>query len=194
MRDRFSGSMLTSPLPAAAVSAVIRYRSTRISAQVLSAGGAENALGRIPICRAFGPTKPTRRYSARPDMRTRNFSRRLSAPNWTKSDRAARPRQAGGLDELDGSGAYNAEFSSVRRTGVRTSMIVDPANGRIPPLNPRAQKIAAADRDFRVALMQAGRNVARPNCRRAAGADTIPAHAPAHDLPARYNTARMKSP
>jgi hypothetical protein len=57
--------------------------------------------------------------------------------------------------ELDVAGAYSAVFMSMKHTGARTSMIVDPANGRIPPLTPEAQKIAAADREFRLALLQA---------------------------------------
>src|SRR5262245_51879253 len=43
--------------------------------------------------------------------------------------------------ELDVAGAYNAEFNSVKRTGSRTSMVVDPPDGRIPALTPEAQKI-----------------------------------------------------
>ncbi len=39
----------------------------------------------------------------------------------------------------DVSGAYNAVFNSVLRTGKRTSMIIDPPDGRIPPLVPGAQ-------------------------------------------------------
>src|ERR1700681_75986 len=34
--------------------------------------------------------------------------------------------------ELDVAGAYNAVFMSMKRTGARTSMVVDPPNGRIP--------------------------------------------------------------
>src|SRR5579863_8213422 len=34
----------------------------------------------------------------------------------------------------DVSGAYNAVFNSVLRTGKRTSMIIDPPDGKIPPL------------------------------------------------------------
>src|SRR5262245_17166374 len=56
--------------------------------------------------------------------------------------------------ELDVSGAYNAEFGMVKRTGKRTSMVVDPTNGRIPPVTPEAQKSAAADKEFRLALLQ----------------------------------------
>src|SRR5665213_1453686 len=41
--------------------------------------------------------------------------------------------------EQDVSGAYNAVFNSVLRTGKRTSMIVDPPDGKIPPLVPGAR-------------------------------------------------------
>jgi len=52
--------------------------------------------------------------------------------------------------------AYNgAVFTSVKRTGVRTSRVVDPPDGRIPPLTEAARKAVAADRDFRLALLQA---------------------------------------
>ena len=57
--------------------------------------------------------------------------------------------------ELDVGGSYNDAFKSHRRTGTRTSRIIDPPNGRIPPLTPEAQKALAADREFRLALLQA---------------------------------------
>jgi len=40
----------------------------------------------------------------------------------------------------DVDGAYNAVFNSVLRTSKRTSMIIDPPDGRIPPLAPEAQQ------------------------------------------------------
>jgi hypothetical protein len=57
--------------------------------------------------------------------------------------------------EADVAGAYNDVFTPKKRTGVRTSGIVDPPNGRLPPMTLEAQKIAAAEREFRVALLQA---------------------------------------
>jgi hypothetical protein len=45
-------------------------------------------------------------------------------------------------------------FLSTKHTGARTSLIVDPPNGRAPSLTPEAQKIAAAEREFRLALLQ----------------------------------------
>ena len=47
--------------------------------------------------------------------------------------------------EADVSGAYNSVFLSVKRIGMRTSLIVDPPNGRLPPLTPEAEKIAATE-------------------------------------------------
>ena len=40
----------------------------------------------------------------------------------------------------DVSGAYNAVFNSILRTSKRTSMIIDPRDGRIPPLTAEAQQ------------------------------------------------------
>ena len=57
--------------------------------------------------------------------------------------------------EADVTGAYSAVFLTIKHTGRRTSLIVDPPDGKIPPLTPEAQKRAAADREFRLALLQA---------------------------------------
>src|SRR5262245_5277589 len=46
--------------------------------------------------------------------------------------------------ELDVAGAYSQIFNTVKHTGPRTSLIIDPPDGRIPPLTPEAQARAAA--------------------------------------------------
>jgi hypothetical protein len=55
----------------------------------------------------------------------------------------------------DVAGAYNSAFVSFKHTGARTSLIVDPPNGQMPATTAQAQKIAAAERDFRLMLLQA---------------------------------------
>jgi hypothetical protein len=55
----------------------------------------------------------------------------------------------------DLAGAYNDAFTPKKRTGIRTSRIVDPPNGRLPAQTPEAQKAAAAEREFRLTLLQA---------------------------------------
>jgi hypothetical protein len=93
--------------------------------------------------------------------------------------------------ELDVAGAYNAVFMSIKRTGARTSMIIDPPNGRIPPPTPEAEKIAAADREFRLALLQAT-ETCRTKSVACSGGQYDPTPSPRRvDRPPRYNTARM---
>jgi hypothetical protein len=93
--------------------------------------------------------------------------------------------------ELDVAGAYNALFMTQKRTGARTSMIVDPPNGRIPPLTPQAQKVTAVDREFRLALLQATETCKNKSVACSGGKyDPTPSPRLA-ELPPRYNTARM---
>src|SRR5262245_56293047 len=56
--------------------------------------------------------------------------------------------------EADVNGAYNAVFTSQRPTGRRTAMIIDPPDGKIPPLTPEAQKRQSELREYERALMQ----------------------------------------
>jgi len=74
--------------------------------------------------------------------------------------RAAAPRQndtsiAKRGTEQDVSGAYNSVFTSMKHTARRTSLIVNPPDGRIPPLTPEVQKRRAESRAFELALLQA---------------------------------------
>jgi hypothetical protein len=93
--------------------------------------------------------------------------------------------------ELDVAGAYNAVFLSLKHTGARTSLIVYPPDGRIPAKTPEARMIAAADQEFRLALLQATETCRTKSVACNGGkydAKTSPLRA---ELPSRYNTARM---
>ena len=93
--------------------------------------------------------------------------------------------------ELDVAGAYNAAFMSLKRTGARTSLIVDPPNGRLPPLTSAVEKIAAADRQFRLALLQST-ETCKVKSVACSGGKYDPTPSPQRaELPPRYNTARM---
>jgi len=56
--------------------------------------------------------------------------------------------------EADVAGAYNSVFTSQRPTGRRTAMIIDPPDGKIPPLTPEAKKRQATLREYERALTQ----------------------------------------
>ena len=90
--------------------------------------------------------------------------------------------------ELDVTGSYNDLFISRKHAGVRTSRIMDPPDGRIPQFTPEAQKIAAAERAFRLALLQST-ETCRIEYRSCAGGKYDPTPSPrfAERTP-RYNT------
>src|SRR5262245_52364499 len=93
--------------------------------------------------------------------------------------------------ELDVAGAYNAVFMSMKRTGTRTSMIVDPKNGRMPPLTPEAQKIAGSEREFRLALLQST-ETCKTKSVACSGGKYDPTPSPHRaDLAPRYNAGRI---
>jgi len=93
--------------------------------------------------------------------------------------------------EPDVAGAYNAVFTSQKRTGARTSLIIDPPNGRIPPMTPEAQKLAAADRDYRLALLQST-DTCKNKSVACAGGKYDPTPSPRRsEPPPRYNTVRI---
>jgi hypothetical protein len=67
------------------------------------------------------------------------------------------PDRRDGLAERDVTGAYNAFRQGVPFTqvGKRTSVVIDPPDGRIPRMTPEAAKRMAAYRGYQLALLQA---------------------------------------
>ena len=93
--------------------------------------------------------------------------------------------------ERDVAGAYGNVFLSFKHIGRRTSLIVDPPNGRIPPLTEEAQAQAAADREFRLVLLRST-ETCRNGLAACAGGEYNPIPSPRRsEPPPRYNTSRM---
>src|SRR5205823_2889393 len=94
--------------------------------------------------------------------------------------------------EADVEGTDNSVGWFAKRTGARTSRVVDPPNGRIPPLMPEAEKAAAADREFRLALLQATATC-KDNSAACAGGKYDPTPSPQRaELPPRYNGTNQR--
>ena len=154
MRERFSGSLITVAIAVAAVSAGFSVSIAQTSAQApapaLTTPWGEPDLQGIWMDETDTPLQRPAKYA------TQEF--------FTEAQRAeldAQRAALGGKDnrrergtELDVTGSYNDLFISRKHAGVRTSRIMDPPNGRIPQFTPEAQKIAAAERAFRLALLQ----------------------------------------
>jgi hypothetical protein len=92
--------------------------------------------------------------------------------------------------ERDVAGAYNAVFQSIKHTGKRTSLVVDPPDGRIPPVTAEAKKKNDAEREYRLALLQATTTCKSQDAACAGGKYGPPSPRRA-EVPAFYNTGRL---
>ena len=192
MRDRFSRSTIA-VAAIAAVGAVAAVSITQTSAQAPTSGTTlktpwgEPDLQGIWTDETSTPLQRPAKYANQEfftDEQRADLDRERSAL-------PGRDKRGARGSELDVSGAYNAEFNSVKRTGKRTSMIADPPDGRIPVLTPEAAKIAADDREFRLALLQSTATCKNKLSGCAGGQyDPKPSARRAEHL-VRYNVARM---
>jgi hypothetical protein len=189
MRDRFAGSMIMVAIAAVAVSGATMAFITGTTAQApaLKTPWGEPDLQGIWTDESDTPMQRSPRY-ANQEFFTAEQRAELDRQ---RSALIGRDRRAERGTEADVAGAYNAVFTPMKRTGTRTSRVVDPPNGRFPSMTPEAQKLAAAEREFRVALLQSTETCKNkePACN---GGKYDPSPSPRFaDLPPRYNVARM---
>jgi hypothetical protein len=156
MRDRFLGSMTSLAIAAAAVGAAVLPPIAGTSAQPQGNSVALKTTWGEPDLQGIWTDETDTALQRPATYANQEF---FTDEQRVELDRAraamlARDRRSERGTERDVSGAYNSEFLSVKRVGTRTSLIVDPPNGRIPPLTPEARKIAASEREFRLALLQ----------------------------------------
>src|ERR1700686_923730 len=161
MGHRFSGLILTAAI-AAAAGAALSVSVTRTSAQAPAVSGA--ALKAAPLKTAWGEPDLQGIWTDEFDTPLQRPAKYANQEFFTEAQREELDKQRGALfgsdprqergTAVDVGGAYNTAFLTIKHAGARTSLIVDPPNGRIPPQTPEAQKAAAADREFRLALLQ----------------------------------------
>ena len=92
--------------------------------------------------------------------------------------------------ERDVSGAYNAVFESVKPTGRRTSLVIEPKDGRIPGYTSEVRTRLDAYREYQLALMQATETCKKqePSCRGGKYGPPSPRRA---EVPPIYSTDRI---
>jgi len=195
MRERFSGSMLAVIAASGAIilgpidptAAQAPAPPATASAPVLTTPWGESDLQGIWTDETDAPLQRSPKY-ANQEFFTEEQRAELDK---VRSGFIGRDRRSERGTEADVAGAYNAVFTPLKPTGARTSRIVDPPNGRLPPLTAEAQKLAAAERDFRVALLQST-ETCKNNEAACSGGKYDPKPSPRFaDLPPRYNLGRM---
>jgi hypothetical protein len=161
MREKFSDSMMSVAVAVVAGSVVVSAPVTPASAQ---SSAASSTTPSSSLKTPWGEpdlqgiwtdetTTPLQRPAKYANQEVFSEAERAELDR-VRSEVLGRERRAERGTERDVSGSYNNVFVSFKRTGARTSLIVDPPNGRIPPLTPQAQKLASAEREFRLALLQ----------------------------------------
>ena len=139
------------------------------------------------------PLERAERYGNREFLTDEEYSeidRRRAAALDNQQQADGDRRNARG-SERDVAGAYSDAFLSFKHMGRRTSLIVDPPNGRVPPLTEEARARAAAEREFRLELLRST-ETCRNELAPCAGGVYDPTPSPRRsEPPPRYNTTRM---
>jgi hypothetical protein len=190
LRLRFLRSTTTFALVAAAVSAVISLSITGSSAQ---APGTMLTPWGEPDLQGIWTDETDTPLQRSPRFGNQEFFTEAERANLDEQRSAmlGRDKRAERGTIADVAGAYNDAFTPKKRTGLRTSRIVDPPNGRLPPLTPEAEKVMAAEREFRLALLQAT-ETCKNNEAACRGGKYDPKPSPKYaDPPPRYNTATI---
>ncbi len=199
MRERFPGSTTAVATLAAIAAAITLVSIHRTSAQAPSQSG-DGSVG-MALKTPWGEPDLQGIWTDETDTPLQRSPKFANQEFFTEAQRAELDRQRSAMlgrerraergTVADVAGAYNDVFTPKKRTGLRTSRIVDPPNGRLPPMTPEAQKAAAAEREFRLALLQATetcKNKESP----CSGGKYDPNPSPRFaEPPPRYNTATI---
>jgi hypothetical protein len=194
MRERFSGSILSVAMATTVVSAAILVSVSQTSAQVPSASDTalktpwgEPDLQGIWTDEFDTPLQRSAKYA---NQESFTPAQREELDQLRGAHYGSDPRQERGSAN-DVGGAYNTAFLTIKHTGPRTSLILDPPNGRVPPQTPEAQKAAAADREFQLALLRAT-DACRNGTPACAGGKYDPTPSPRFaELPPRYHSGNV---
>ena len=198
MRGRFSGSMITAAIAEVAVGTVSAGAVIPAKAQTPTATSAAATTPAAALKTPWGEPDLQGIWTDETDTPFQRSPKYANQEFFTEAQRAALDELRGSVrgrdergergSERDVSGAYNAVWGAFKRTGKRTSMIVDPPNGRIPPCCRRPRKSSPTIATFRFELMRATQTckLKQPGC---AGGFYDPTPSPrGADQPPRYNT------
>jgi hypothetical protein len=194
MDNRFSGVIATAVV-AAAASVAISMSVTRTSAQAPVISSV--AMKTPPLKTAWGEPDLQGIWTDEVETPLQRPAKYANQEFFTEAQRAELDRVRSDIvnrraTEREANNGYNgAVFFSTKHTGVRTSKIADPANGRMPALTPEAQKAAETDREFRLALVQST-NTCKNQLPACTGWKYDPATSPRRaETPPRYVTRAM---
>ena len=131
-------------------------------------------------------------FQRAPELADREFT---TAEERAERDQArmgssGRNRRVTRGSQQDVAGAYNAVYTSAKPAGPRTSLVVDPPNGRIPELTKEAQRRSVVQREWRLMLLR-NTETCQYEARACVGGEYGPPSPRRYDIAPFYNTSRM---
>ena len=131
-------------------------------------------------------------FERAPDLGDREFA---TAEERAERDLAqmgsvGRNRRVTRGSQQDVAGAYNAVFTSAKPAGPRTSLVVDPPNGRIPGVTREAEQANQVQREWGLMLLR-NTETCQYEARACAGGEYGPPSPRRYDVAPFYNTNRM---
>ena len=131
-------------------------------------------------------------FQRAPELADREFT---TAEERAERDQArmgssGRNRRVTRGSQQDVAGAYNAVYTSAKPAGPRTSLVVDPPNGRIPELTKEAQRQSVVQREWRLMLLR-NTETCQYEARACVGGEYGPPSPRRYDIAPFYNTSRM---
>ena len=149
---------------------LFQFASAQVAGQAPAASGAKAAAPKAAPARrtSWGAPDLPGIWGKAEDVSLQRPARYANKEFFTDAERAELDKRIVGIlgrdasenrrkrgTEQDVGGAYNAAiFTTHLRVGRRTSLVVDPPDGRIPPITPEAQKRRDVVRAFQLALLQ----------------------------------------
>ena len=185
-----------------AVTLLLKVTPVALSGQTPAVGATAGAAAKTPIAHKTPWGEPDLQGVWTDDFQTplQRAPRYANKELFTDEERAELDRQRAAIlrrdqrvtqgSERDVAGAYNAVFQSIKHTGKRTSLVVDPPDGRIPPVTAEMKNRNEQNRAFRLALLQPTETCKKQEAA-CAGGKYGPVSPRVAELPATYNTGRL---
>jgi hypothetical protein len=193
MRDRSVASLAAVAVALAVVVATVPLGSqSRPAAGTTAAGPAPRTAWGEPDLQGIWTYEEQIPFERPAEYADKEFftEEEMAALDKKRSSLQSRNYRAERGSEADVAGAYNAVFLTMKRTGRRTSLIVDPPNGRVPPTTAEFQKRAAATRAFALELL-APTDTCKQGLRGCAGGKYGPVSPRRNDVPPFYLTGAI---
>ncbi len=131
-------------------------------------------------------------FERAPELGDREFTtaEERAERDLARMESTGRNRRVERGSQQDVAGAYNAVYTSAKPAGPRTSLVIDPPNGRIPAATAKAEQMTQVQREWGLMLLR-NTETCQYDARACDGGEYGPPSERRYDVAPFYNTNRM---